>query len=258
VIDIAVFGAVAVVVGGLLAVSARDVRLVSAGLLLAIAATPLVASPLPDPLPIAAWLVGGLLASYLVLAAARANELTSSGSAIGPIAEAAAAATAFIVGLRILPVLQQSAPPDATAAVAAQFADTAHAATAAQAAGLALLVISLVPLIGRDVLRIGIGIVLTTLGLALLMNAWVGALSPLANYGMAILVVGVAGAACAVLGRAGSPETDDEADAGSAAGDPAPGRESVPMTAAVAGAPAPIAVPDAAPRPRRARGGSKP
>jgi hypothetical protein len=258
VIDLASLAAVAVVVGGLIAVSGRDVRVVAAGLLLAVAATPLVASPLPDPLPLAAWLLGGVLAAYLIWAAARVNGLTSSGSAIGPLAETAAAATAFIVGVRILPVLQQPAPPDATAAVAAQFAATAQAAVAAQAAGLALIVVALVPLIGRDVLRIGIGIVLLTLSLTLLTNAWVEELSPLANYAMAVLVVGVAGAACALLGRTTSPEDDaDEAAADDSADAARPAPQ--PLTAAVAGAPAPIAVPPPAARRKRSRGdGPKP
>jgi hypothetical protein len=174
----------------LLAVSIRDVRLMAVGLLVAIFASPLVASPLPGPLPLAAWGIGATLTAYLVWASARAGSLQSPGSAIGPTAAAAAAAAAFIVGLNVKPV------------------DPLEGPVVAQAAGLAILVLALVPMMGRDVLRLGLSIVLLTLGLVLLMNAWVGALLPLTHYTLVLLIVGIGGATSVLIGRADGADGD--------------------------------------------------
>ncbi len=159
------------------------------GLLVAIFASPLVASPLPDPLPLAAWGIGAALTAYLVWASARARSLESPGSAIGPTAAAAAAAAAFIVGLNVKPVDPLEGP-------------------VAQAVGLAILVLALVPMMGRDVLRLGLSIVLLTLGLVLLMNAWVGALLPLTHYTLVLLIVGIGGATSVLIGRADGADGD--------------------------------------------------
>lgn len=196
-IDTAVVAAVAVVAGALVAISSRDVRLIALGLLVAIVGTPLVASPWPDPLPLSAWAVGAALVTYLLWAAMRAAGLQSPGSALGPVAETAAAATAFIVGLRVVPV------------------DPLGGSVAAQAACAALFVLALVPLMGRDLVRVGLGIVLMTLSLVLLTNAWVGSMSPLTNYGWAVLLVGIGGATSALIGRTagvgGGPDAESEA-----------------------------------------------
>ncbi len=61
--------AVAAVVGGIAAVSAREPRTAVVGLALVAIATPLIVDPFPQPLPLAARLVAAILAGYLLWAA---------------------------------------------------------------------------------------------------------------------------------------------------------------------------------------------
>jgi hypothetical protein len=64
----------------------------------------------------------------------------------------------------------------------------------AQAAGLSLIALAIVPLAGRDVFRMGVGVTLLTLGSSLLVGAWSGPTPPLEQLAMAALLVGIAGA----------------------------------------------------------------
>ena len=174
-IDTAVLAAVAVVLGGVVAVTPRDGRIVILGLMLAAVAASLVASPLPSSLAVTARILGALLAAYLLWAAAGSGWVKSAGSAIGPVAEGAAAAAAFGVGLTIRPVDPLAGP------------------VVAQAAGLALIALAVVPLAGRDVFRLGVGVTLLTLGCSLMVTAWSGPTPPLEQLVMAALLIGIAG-----------------------------------------------------------------
>src|ERR1035437_4983380 len=138
-IQLAVVAAVAAVLGGVVAVSARDYRLVALGLLLAMVAAPLASSPEPAVLAIAFRVLGALLAAYLLWAAMRAQSIASEGSGIGAVAEVAAATTAFLIGWFVAPVKPLPGP------------------LAAQAAGISLAALAVVPLAGRNVLRAGTG-----------------------------------------------------------------------------------------------------
>ncbi len=175
-IDPAVLAAVAVVVGGIVAVAPRDGRIVILGLMLAAVAASIVASPLPSSLAVTARILGALLAAYLLWAAAGSGWVSSAGSAIGPVAEGAAAVAAFVVGLTIRPV------------------DPLPGPIVAQAAGLALIALAVVPLAGRDVFRLGVGVTLLTLGCSLMITAWAGPTPPLEQLAMAALLIGIAGA----------------------------------------------------------------
>lgn len=175
-IDTAVLAAVAVVLGGVVAVTSRDGRIVILGLMLAAVAASLVASPLPSSLAVTARILGALLAAYLLWAAAGSGWVNSAGSAIGPVAEGAAATAAFVVGLTIRPVDPLAGP------------------VVAQAAGLALIALAVAPLAGRDVFRLGVGVTLLTLGCSLMVTAWSGPTPPLEQLTMAALLVGIAGA----------------------------------------------------------------
>jgi len=176
VIDTAVLAAAAVVLGGVVAVTPRDGRIVILGLMLAAVAASLVASPLPSSLAVTARILGALLAAYLLWAAAGSGWVNSAGSAIGPVAEGAVAAAAFMVGLTIRPV------------------DPLEGPVVAQAAGLALIALAVVPLAGRDVFRLGVGVTLLTLGCSLMVTAWSGLTPPLEQLAMAALLIGIAGA----------------------------------------------------------------
>ena len=175
-LDAAVFAAVAVVLGGVVAASARDGRVVVLGLMLAAVAASLVASPLPGSLAVTARILGAMLAAYLLWAAAGSGSINSAGSAIGLVAEAAVAVAAFAVGLAMRPVDPLAGPVEA------------------QAAGLSLIALAIVPLAGRDVFRMGVGVTLLTLGSSLLVGAWSGPTPPLEQLAMAALLVGIAGA----------------------------------------------------------------
>jgi hypothetical protein len=182
-IEPAVVAAAGVVAGAVVAVAARDRRVVAIGLLVAMVSAPLVASPLPESLSVAARVVGAVLAAYLLWAASRGLRSDSSGSALGLAAEIAIAVAAFAIGMSVSMV------------------DPLPGPTVAQAAGLALVALAVVPLVGRDVLRLGVGVVLLVLGSTLFTAAWLGPTPPLAHLAIAALLTGIVGATSVTLGR---------------------------------------------------------
>jgi hypothetical protein len=188
VLDAAVFAAVAVVLGGVVAATGRDGRIVVLGLMLAAVAASLVASPLPGSLAVTARILGAMLAAYLLWAAAGSGTVNSAGSAIGLVAECAVAVAAFAVGLALKPVDPLAGPVEA------------------QAAGLSLIALAIVPLAGRDVFRMGVGVTLLTLGSSLLVGAWSGPTPPLEQLAMAALLVGIAGATSLLIPSAEAEE----------------------------------------------------
>jgi hypothetical protein len=139
-------------------------------------ASALVASPLPGSLEVAARILGAILAAYLLWAAAGSGSINSVGSSIGLGAEGAVAAAAFAIGFAIRPVDPLAGPAEA------------------QAAGTALIALAIVPLAGRDVFRLGVGVTLLTLGSSMMVEAWAGSTPPLEQLAMAALLVGIAGA----------------------------------------------------------------
>jgi hypothetical protein len=199
VLDAAVFAAVAVLLGGTVAVTARDGRIVVLGLMLAAVAASLVASPLPDSLAVTARILGAMLAAYLLWAAAGSGSVESAGSVIGPLAEGAVAVAAFAVGLAVRPVDPLAGSAEAQAA-----------GLSAQAAGISLIALAVVPLAGRDVFRMGVGVSLLTLGGSLVVGAWSGAPRPLEQLALAALLVGIAGATSLLIP---SPEAVEEVEA---------------------------------------------
>jgi len=210
--------AVIAVCGGVAALTSRDARGVAAGLLVAMAASPLASSPAPSALAMALRAVGALLATYLLWTAARDRSVSSEGSSGGLLAEVALAAAAFCVGWWASPV----APLPGS--------------LAAQAAGVSLAVMAVVPLAGRDPLRAGTALVALVVAFSLLLEAWLGPASPLQQLVWTGLLVGATGATsllispraesaaevpmaipAAVAAAAASPEEDEAIDAGVAA-----------------------------------------
>jgi hypothetical protein len=192
-IQLAVVAAVAAVLGGVVAVTARDYRLVALGLLLAMVAAPLASSPEPAVLAIAFRVLGALLAAYLLWAAMRAQSIASEGSGIGAVAEVAAATTAFLIGWFVAPVKPLPGP------------------LAAQAAGISLAALAVVPLAGRNVLRAGTGVALLALGMSLLLVAWVGPASSLEQIVITALLVGAVGASSLLASPIEPPATGSDA-----------------------------------------------
>jgi hypothetical protein len=145
-VALAVFAGVTVA-GAVLAVSARDVRATTLGVLVVLLAAPLVASPWPGPLPILARVAAALLAARLLTIGLRDATVTG-GTRIGWPADALAAAAAAVIGFGSHGLGAAGLGP-----------------AEAQAAGFGLIALAITPLVsGRDVLRLGIGSLLLVMG----------------------------------------------------------------------------------------------
>jgi hypothetical protein len=222
-IQLTMVGAVAAVIGGIVAVTGRDSRLVATGLFLAMVAAPLVSSPEPTYTALVFRGLGALLAAYLLWAATRNGSISSEGSAIGVPAEVVAAAAAFCVGWYVVPVKPLAGP------------------LAAQAAGIALVVLALGPLAGRNILRGGVAIAVIALGISLLMEAWTAPASSLDQIVTTAVMVGIVGATGLLISSTvvdladdvDDVETDGLADdevGGQAVSEPDTELESLPVT----------------------------
>jgi hypothetical protein len=174
--------ALAVVLGAVVAASARDARTAIFGLVVALVAAPLVADPPVAPLALAARLVGAVLAGYLLWIAARGHNVRTAGSRLGWPADAFVAAGAAVVGYGSHGLGVPALGP-----------------AAASAAGLALIVTAIVPIAtGRDILRVGLGLELLLAGALLVATGLGGTPDPLFEV-LAAATVATLGGAVAVL-----------------------------------------------------------
>lgn len=172
-----------VVVGAVVAVTARHTRTGLLGLLVALLAAPLVADPLPGPLSIAARIVGAVLACQLVAIAIRAEAEPTGGSRLGWPVEALAAAAAVVLGF-------------GTHGLGAAGAGPAQA----QAAGFAVGVLAATPLVtGRDVFRLGVGAMLLVTAALLVRQGIGGTPSELEQLATSGLVAGLGAAVAAIV-----------------------------------------------------------
>jgi hypothetical protein len=174
-IDFAGTASVVVVAAAVVAVTVRDGRIVAVALLAALALAPFASDPPPGGLAVAARIAGALLGAYMVWIAAGSG-VRSEGSAIGLPAEIGIAAVAFALGWWIAPVNPMPGP------------------VAEQAGGISLLAVAALPLLGRNVFRIGIGAAVLTLGVTILMEAWLSPLPPLAELAGTALLAAILGA----------------------------------------------------------------
>lgn len=186
--------AMAVVAGGVVAVSVRDARVVVLALTSVLVLTPAVAEPMAAPAGLAARGIGGILAGYLLLIATRSRAdvsvpvATTEGSRIGWPAEVLVAAAASVAGM-----------------AAHGLGAPALGPASATAAGFAIAAIA-VPsvLTGRDVVRIGTGLMLLLDAGLLVRVALGGTPEPLEQLLTAALIVALAGAIAAVARTARS------------------------------------------------------
>jgi hypothetical protein len=179
--------ALAVVLGAVVAVSARTARTAVLGLILAMVGGAFVADPLPDSLGLAARVVGTVLAGYLLWIAGRDTTARTGGSRLGWPAELLVAGAAAVVGLGSHGLGAPATGP-----------------AIAQAAGFALAALAVAPMVnGRDVLRIGIALALLANG-GILVRAALGgtpdAFEQLITAGLVAILGGVV-AAMAVSAR---------------------------------------------------------
>jgi hypothetical protein len=149
--------ALAVIVGGVVAGSARNARTAIFGLVVTMVGAPLLADPPAAPLGLAARLVAAVLAGYLLWVATRGPLVRTGGSLVGWPTDAFLAIGAAVVGYGSHGLgAPASGPP------------------LAAAAGFALAALSVTPVVnGRDILRIGLGLGLL-LGGALLVGTSLG------------------------------------------------------------------------------------
>ena len=192
----------AVVVGGVLCVTARDVRLTVAGLVLALIAGPLLVDPVPTNGPLAADVVAGLVAGDLAWLALR-DRLGVVGpgrpaARVGWVAQLVLAITAVVIGLAL------GHDP------AAPFANPG-AADVARAAALALLVLALPQVLaGASSRRIGIGSLLLVVAALIARGALAGSPTPLESIVGAFVEVAAAGSMAVVLGLGPGPRVDSQ------------------------------------------------
>jgi hypothetical protein len=182
--------AVVVVAGGVIATASRDPRAAILGLTLAGVAAPLVADPLPEALPLAARFVGAILGGYLLWVSIRGQPSTR-GSRLGWPVEALLAAAAGVAGFGTIGIVF----PGLAADVLVGRADVV-APREALAAGFATGALAIGPIFaGRDVLRLGTGLVLAVLAAQLARTGLAGSPSGLEQVITAGLVVSVSGIA---------------------------------------------------------------
>jgi hypothetical protein len=202
--------------GGVVAIAARDGRVVALGLLVAMVAAPFAASPQPSSLAVVFRVLGSLLAAYLLLAAAPSQSIASAGSGIGVLGETAVAGAAFSIGWFIAPVQPLTGP------------------LAAQAAGVALVALAIVPLTGRDVFRVGSESSVGQIVLTALLVAMAGATSLLISPFDAITGkrMAAAEAPAAVPSAAGEPSADSGVEVTPATAEEAASMQATPAVTA--------------------------
>ena len=170
--------ALAVVIGAIVAGSARDARTAILGLLAVMLFGPFLAEPMAQPLGLAARLVGATLSGYLLWVAARGSGVWTGGSLLGWPSELLVAAAAAAVGYGSHGLGAPALGP-----------------AEAQAAGFALAALSIAPIAnGRDVVRVGTGLVLLTSGVLLVRTALGGTPEALEQVVSAGLVAALGGA----------------------------------------------------------------
>lgn len=184
--------ALAVVGGAVAVVAARDTRTVVLALAVTLVASPLLADPLATPLGLAARLVGAILATYLLWVVARERggvgmlPSPTGGSRIGWPAEILVAAGAGVVGFAAHGLGAPAGGPPLVSA-----------------AGFAVAALAVVPVVsGRDVIRVGTGLLLLIDAALLVRSALGGTPGDLEQLITAAMLIVLAGAVAALAANA--------------------------------------------------------
>lgn len=194
--------AVLVTAGGVAAVSAREPRFAALGMFVGLVGAPYVADPLPGVVALAARATGAVLAGYLVWISLRGGPPPTAGWRLGWPGSAAIAIVAFAVGWlaagTVGGALASSGDGPSTGAAVALGAGSA-VPRGALGAALALLALAAAPvLVGRDVLRLGLGLLLLLAAVTLLRNTFIAAPDGIVDLALAVLTA-ASGAAVAGL-----------------------------------------------------------
>ena len=189
------FGAaLAILAGGLLAISARDPRWIAGGLAAALGLASVVADPLPSVLAVAIRAVAALLGAYLLFLALRTGDDRTprvaapqlAGRPLGPVTPALAALAAALVGYASSGVGSPGMGP-----------------AVATAAGLGLATLAVGPLLlGRDIVRVGTGVALLATAAELVRAGLAGTPGALEQAVTAGLSVAILGSLATIVGLA--------------------------------------------------------
>jgi hypothetical protein len=157
--------ALAVVAGAVVAVSLRDTRTVVLGLAVVAVATPFVAEPVADPMGLAARVLAAILGAELLWISVRDRRDRGGGGTLagGTLAGGPPSGGMLTGGSRIgWPTEALLAASGAVVGFAAHgLGATAGGPALASATGFAVATLAVLPLLtGRDLLRLGVGLVL--------------------------------------------------------------------------------------------------
>ncbi|HKF84928.1 MAG TPA: hypothetical protein VKB30_04020 [Candidatus Limnocylindrales bacterium] len=167
--------AVVVTAAGVIATSAREPRFAALGMIVALVGAAYVTEPLPGLVALAARLAGSALAGYLVWIALRGAPPPTSGWRVGWPGAGGVAIVAFAIGWlaagSIATALAAATGSGPSVGAAAALAAGSPVPRAALGAALALSALAAAPvLVGRDVLRLGLGLLLLLAAAGLLRN----------------------------------------------------------------------------------------
>ena len=196
--------AVLVALGGIVAVSAREPRFAVLGVIIVLVGGAYVADPLPGLVGLGARLAGAVLAGYLLWVALRKAPAPTAGWHVGWPGATALAAVAFVAGWFAAGSLATAlgatvAEGPSTAGVATALVAGSPVARAALAAAFALVALGAAPvLVARDVLRLGVGLLLLIAAAGLVGNALAPGDDQAIQLGFGIFEA-IAGAAIAAL-----------------------------------------------------------
>lgn len=190
--------ALAVSVGAIVAISARDARTALMGLAVMLVATPFLSDPLPPLSTLAMRVVGAALAAFLLRSAVVSNaeeldrrrkQSEHGGSRIGWPTETLLAIAALFVGLNVFSHLQ-ALNPVGPGILGTDVLGSLGAGSLATGAGLAIIVLAVVPALGsREGLRTAVGLLVLVQGILLFRSGVAGAPSDLEQLaGVALLV----------------------------------------------------------------------
>ncbi|MEK6721542.1 MAG: hypothetical protein AABZ33_12885 [Chloroflexota bacterium] len=199
---VVVAAALALVIGAVVAVSARESRLAVIGLAVALVAAPLVADPLPSVIGLAVRLTGAILAAYLIRAALRSGAVLTLGTHLGWPVQVLQAVGAGAIGLGI--AMEAGSIPGGAGSSGTP--DGVTAAAVAVAAGAVAIVLAVEPIVSaRDGLRLGVGLLLAVNGFSVVRTALLGSGGGLEHIVVAAALASIAaGTAVVCLGAAAS------------------------------------------------------
>lgn len=193
-----------VAAGGALAVAAREPRLAALGTLVALVGSAYVADPLPSSLALGARLAGTVLAGYLTWIALRRAPAALPPRGIGLPGAGSIAIVAFATGWLAAATLGTtlaagSGDGPSTGAVASALAAGSFVPRAALGAAFALVALAAGPvLLARDLLRMGLGLLLLVAAAGLVRNALGVGSEAAVELAIAVLVA-LAGASVAAV-----------------------------------------------------------